>query len=589
MTRMLPARPHASATKSEHEVFRIIRDSPGSEQCACLHSLGLARHKRKAYAECDFVFISERGVYCLEVKGGMVQRREGQWHIGWEGRTYTSHEGPFKQAQQCKWAILQELKDRRPRGFSAKVPVGWGVVFPDICFEESDPEWDNQVIFDRRDKSRPFVHYIDRLADYTLRREETAGRSFNTTLSGSEVEMLVGIFRHDFDLVPSLSDLVAESEQELVSLSSQQYSILEFALHASNRRVLCPGAAGTGKTLVALEAVRRLGEEGQRVLVLCYNKLLAGHLKRQLAGLNTLASVYSLHGFMRRVIDKAGLADRLSSLSESNERQLFRQHFPRVFQDAILELLETQQFERYDTLIIDEGQDILHSPAIDAVECLIEGGFADGRWLIFYDPGLQSVLYGGMDPAVLASLERLQPAVLPLGTNFRNPRGVVREMCELTGIKEPICARTIVSSVEYRSYRNEKEQAKKLKMVLVDLLREGVDPRRVTILSGCRSDEACVTRYPPDIGKPITDLATLPSAENSVNGFTCSTVSAFKGLENDVIVLTDLPTDDKRSSWDRSVVYVGMTRARTKLFALVQSGFVSRRFPEAGEDNERID
>ena len=38
------------------------------------------------------------------------------------------------------------------------------------------------------------------------------------------------------------------------------------------------GGAGTGKTLLALEKACRLADDGQRVLLTCYNKPLGNHL-----------------------------------------------------------------------------------------------------------------------------------------------------------------------------------------------------------------------------------------------------------------------------------------------------------------------
>ena len=51
-------------------MFEAIRDCEGTDGWYCLHSVGIARHERKRYAECDFVLITDSGVFCLEVKGG---------------------------------------------------------------------------------------------------------------------------------------------------------------------------------------------------------------------------------------------------------------------------------------------------------------------------------------------------------------------------------------------------------------------------------------------------------------------------------------------------------------------------------------
>ena len=45
-------------------------------------------------------------------------------------------------------------------------------------------------------------------------------------------------------------------------------------LLGGNRRCLFEGAAGTGKTLLALEFARRCAQSGDRVLLICFNRLL---------------------------------------------------------------------------------------------------------------------------------------------------------------------------------------------------------------------------------------------------------------------------------------------------------------------------
>ena len=105
MTRMIPATPARSVTRSEREVFESIREAKGSDEFYCLHSVGLARHLRKSYGEADFIVIGPPGVFCLEVKGGQIKRNEGIWTIGWPRGSYESMEGPFKQSQQTIYPL----------------------------------------------------------------------------------------------------------------------------------------------------------------------------------------------------------------------------------------------------------------------------------------------------------------------------------------------------------------------------------------------------------------------------------------------------------------------------------------------------
>ena len=55
-------------------------------------------------------------------------------------------------------------------------------------------------------------------------------------------------------------------------------------------------------------------------------------------------------------------------------------------------------------------------------------------------------------------------------------------------------------------------------------------------------------------------------------------VSSFKGMENEIVILTDMPVPYPKKEWERSVAYVGMTRARTRVYALVTKQFLDFRF-----------
>lgn len=305
MNRMLPFRPHSDTTKSEQWVFSQLAEDPALDGYVILHSLGLARHKRKTYAECDFVIIGPLGVYCLEVKGGHVSRQNGAWTIGWPGKSYTSMEGPFKQAQSARGTLLHEVRTRLGKDLIRRMPFGWGVMFPDVQFVEQDPEWDQECIFDERDKELPVSDYLIKLAEYTLAHEASRGRKFQTPLSPRDIEAIVHSFRADFDLVPGITSLIRESHNELLSLSEEQYSSLETLLHPGNPRVICEGAAGTGKTVLAAEAARRLAQSGLRVLFLCFNRNLALQLQQQEFAKHKNITLHTIWGILYQLVGKA--------------------------------------------------------------------------------------------------------------------------------------------------------------------------------------------------------------------------------------------------------------------------------------------
>ncbi len=577
MTRMIPDQVDGRATPSEKEVFALIRNAKGTNEYVCLHSLGIARHQRKEYAEADFVLVGPPGVFCLEVKGGHVDRKNGIWEIGWPGKSYQSVEGPFKQAESARWALLDYLKTRLGDTSRKELLFGWGVVFPSIAFTQQDPEWDNDVVYDQRDKPNSFLNYIVRLEQYFRRRLAATGKAQPSQLKRWKVLDIINCLRGDFVFVQSFKGLLADSERELITLSSEQYKILDLALNDENRRLMCNGGAGTGKTVIAMEAARRIAAKGKKVLLLCFNNSLQYYLAAEARDFPSSVKVSTVHQMLGEIIRRGGFGQELSSAHATQSSEaLFGETYERLFELGAEALIKEGGFPQFDVIIIDEAQDVLNAPIMNCLDIILDGGFAKGRWLLFFDTGLQSDVYGRMDDRVLGRLKSFSPTTVNLNDNFRNPEGVVTEMCNLTGAEKPICKRLLASNVDYRSYKDEKDQAKKLRALLLSLLSEGVAPRHITILSAKRIDESILTLFPPDVGKPIYVLGS-ETQDNSANSFTAATISSFKGLENDFVILVDLPNLSQMTPWTRSMFYVGMTRARTKLFALVDENFLSLR------------
>ena len=179
---------------------------------------------------------------------------------------------------------------------------------------------------------------------------------------------------------------------------------------------------------------------------------------------------------------------------------------------------------------------------------------------------------------MIETLISYHPVSLRVRENFRNPEPIVDEMCRVTGVEKPVCRRQLQVRMDYRSYSTDAEQGKKLRALLVELIREGVEPPSICVLSGCRREDSCIKKFPPDVGKKIVFIEGGHSSALDHDSITACTVSSFKGMENEIIILTDLPVPLPEKEWERSVVYVGMTRARTRVYALVTMQFLDFRF-----------
>lgn len=566
----MPFRPHEGATKSESLIFNLIAHDPALEEYVAMHSLGLAHDSRKSYAECDFVLIGPTGIFCLEVKGGSVTRRGGVWTIGWPGSQYTSAEGPFKQAQAARGALLDEIRRQCGSGLLRRIPVGWGVAFPDITFDRADPECDRQCIFDERDRDEPFSAYLARLSDFTRKHEAYRGRIYPARVSQTDINTIVQTFRADFDLAPRISGQLRDSRQELMSLSAEQYSHLATITHPENPRVICEGSAGTGKTILAAEAARRFASSGQRVLFLCFNRNLAWHLMRQEFAQSARVTIDTVSHLLYHLVR-----------SETPERRLEPDDLNALAvagEDAALEAVERGMLEPFDVLIVDEAQDVLSGQVMNALDWWLRGGIASGRWAIFLDIGAQAGIYEQLQTDLYRHLSS-KATNITLRLNMRNPPAIAKEASGYVATSPPPCRRQLAAYVDYRTIRKTRTVRRTASALLTELMTGGADPQDIALLSFRPPMDAFFTQGFAEIGLSIQVLDGRQKARRKDSSFAAS-IPAFKGLEADIVVIGDLP--DTLAGWHRASLYVALTRARTTAYILCPESFVDYRMSLLG-------
>ena len=98
-------------------------------------------------------------------------------------------------------------------------------------------------------------------------------------------------------------------------------------------------------------------------------------------------------------------------------------------------------------------------------------------------------------------------------------------------------------------------QKEKLESVLDSLVKEGIPEKNITILSPVRRENSVVSLIKKYSIRNYTDV--------SDRFITFSTIQGFKGLENSVIILTDINTFD-----DKKLMYVALSRPRSCLYVL---------------------
>lgn len=544
-----PYLPRTLKSAAERRVFELIH-SQTDHAWTALHSLGLAHHPRKPWAELDFVLVGPPGLVCLEVKGGRIARRNGIWYFtDRAGAVTAKHEGPFEQVASGTAALYRHLSERCPQ--VRDTMVGHAVITPDIEFDVPGPDVDRDLVFDQTCFEHGFGRFLDQVVEYW---HERLGRQRGRTVRALGIDdrtAVVTDLRGDFDLRSSLRAEVGQVNQELLRLTEEQFRVLD-ALE-DNRRMMVKAGAGTGKTLLAIEEARRQAESGKRVLLCCYNKNLATFLEQAL-GTYPWVDIWHLHGFMAAVLREAG---RLPASTDGTGEELFLETYPRLCAEALVDL---GRAEAYDVLVVDEAQDLMRPAYIDLLDLLLKGNLEEGVWRVFWDP--RQSIFGPGDQITASRLLCYAPAQGRLTMNCRNTRQIAVATTLMSGVDGAGPGAVEGPDVRHHWYGDEAQERDMIASCLQQLCDGGLAPEQIVILAQRKREGTCLRL---GLGSTSVDLVDLDPGciyppKGSV-GF--STVGGFKGLEADAVLLIEV--GDLSTERSTLATYVGGSRARAVL------------------------
>ena len=559
MARMIPPVVYSDCPSGgEREIFGRLRSDPQTKDWIVLHSLDVARHSTQISGEIDFVVvIPSKGVLCVEVKGTSAVRRDGGgWYYGHDSKPDVR--GPFKQAAQAMHSVRERLVERRPG--LARVVFWSAVIFPYVKFSVASDEWHPwQVIDSRMFRSRPIgsllENVLDRAREFLHERSTAWFHPESREPFLEQCEDLALALRPDFEFFESPVERSLKLSEEVKRYTQEQFVALD-AMEA-NPRVLFEGPAGTGKTLLAIEAAVRACAEDRRVLVVCFNRLIGHWTGEQCAGLRPNAAAGTLHSRMLEV-------SQLSPGEVEDEPSFWQERLPEAAIDRLLENRDSSQV--FDEIIIDEAQDILRDSYLDFIDLSLDGGLASGRWRMFGDFQKQAI-YGAANVSLGQFLDARVASVpvYSLRVNCRNtPR--IAALASLLGGLEPDYSKVLRpdnrNEPELLYYRNRDHQANLLVQRLEKLYDEGFSGPDIVILSAV-SRTACAEALTEPPWKDR--IQPLEAGTGGHVGYT--SIQAFKGMEAPAVVVTDI--DRIGDPQAAALFYIAVTRALERLIILV--------------------
>jgi hypothetical protein len=468
------------------------------------------------------------------VKGGRIAITEGtrNWTSTDRNGITFNIKDPVMQAMKGKHHIVKRLKER-PEWSPAFINARHGVILPD------NKRAPHNLGANMPLRIFAFADDMPRLEDWVTRRfgdvddgdDESRIRPLGRDGIRALKALLSDGITFNIDLRTYLDDDVGAIER----LTEQQYWIL--VAMASNRRMAIPGAAGTGKTLLAAKKAVLMTEAGQNVLLVCYNAPLAAFLKLKL-GRIPLLTVGNYHQLALSAAERAGL-----QIPPAN--QIRNPDLSGLF----LKALDALPDHRYDAIVVDEGQDF-EADWLESLECALADA-DDGTYHIFYDSNQDVQNRSG------GYIESTMQSEFDLTRNFRNTRNIFRLSKRFYSGPPvmPIGPKGV--DVEWITVQRPDDPRAVLRSWLGRLLKEdAISPERIAVL--CRS-RAAVEELAPDnrLGRvEVTDAARREPGKPVVDS-----IRRFKGLESDVVAIFQ----PEEFLDDIELLYVATSRARVKL------------------------
>jgi hypothetical protein len=572
MAEMIPKSPAENTPYSERHIFDRLKNDPDTQSWIVLHSLGLSKTNIRPCGEIDFVIlIPGKGVVCLEVKGGEVSCRDGTWYTknSKTGEVHKINKSPYLQAREGMFELSARIKAKLHHRENRNCPFSFAVVFPGVDSPPKSVEVEDWEVFDR-------INLESSISNLIISNIGKSSKKLTNTLEISEINVaylksIKDFLRPDFERVLSKAATICQTEQQLVTLTEEQYRYLDAT--EDNKNVLVTGAAGTGKTLLAIEYLRR--NPNKKILLLCFNNTISDWMKNIVKEENlSNVDVDTFHSFVLKAIMNSPYHDEFMAERDRVEKSiLFDEIYPLYGESAL-----SEKPPLYDVLIIDEAQDLINENNLKVLNCVLNGGLSSGTWMIFGDFHRQAIYNIQKNITFERYLEALNHYIpnytkLSLKLNCRNTKKIGEETALLSGFSSlPYRLNSIEGlPVDIRYYKNEEEQIQKLGDVLTDLESSGIKPEDVVILSYKNLEFSNVN----NLSKKITDIRDIKG--NAKNVLLYSTIYSFKGMESKVVIVTDI--DEVDSDKMRSLLYVAMSRARSKLI-LVLNNKIRKSIPD---------
>ena len=515
----------------ENEVLKAFRQQLPADWVV-MPSIGWTL-KKDGYVkdgEADFVVLAPGlGLVVIEVKGSKEFKVDGAgiWHrLQHDGSWFALRQSPPEQAMGNMHTLAGFLKEKY-RWMEFPGRYAYLVIYPQGETRDLGM-FDESTVATRR--------HMNQLASRIRNALEKRGHGgLGEQFTLPVVERVIDQLKNrKFHLVKVDSgDDVEDDKTKIEQLTRQQFATLRGLFDLPRVAVL--GPAGSGKTVLAIWRLKAHIDDGRRAIYVCFNKNLANSLR--LLNPDHAEFIWSIDRLFLKICPGASVPvdkDRLA--------KFFGEELPGLVIDR------SPSLDKYDAIIVDEGQDLSEFQAL-ALHELLAG---DGVWSFFAD-WRQDLYRRGTGTPIGAEV------VFTLRHNCRNTRKIndATNRYARTAIPSmPGMPEGVTPTIEV--VKNQADRA-------WTLAKQWSGEGAIAILSPYSLALSAMHGQKNGHGLKLSEDIKDLGARDTVY---FSTIRSFKGIEAAAVIVVDLDVPGEREAFGEEDLYVASTRATTRLAML---------------------
>lgn len=510
--------------EDEYTVFHSVRWAADVDQ-------------RAGFGEIDFLVVNQDGdVLLIEQKdGALVERRDDL------AKDYGHANGPKSVINQIHRARdgLREALGRADLGFLPRLELMLYAPGHRVGNVPAGLQEAAIVDADRRDGLAEAIR-------------ERLGRGSPAHRDGAR--QVREVIAQSLDLHPDIHHDAEYMERTYTRLAGGMGEVIGGLTMPPPWRLRVKGAAGSGKTLAAIEFFQAAEQRGERAALVCFNRPLGDALRSQLGQAD---NVGNFHALARRWLEGyAGIPFEVERTKADQNA---------YWEEVIDQLIDNgDALPTFDTLIIDEGQDLKE----DWWELLRLLTTNEGRVLWLEDP--EQDLYGRNHPDLGHFV------TLDSRASYRTPRRVAdfTEKHLAPGIqwRNPLEGLPPI----HRKVQSEEEAFEALEQTIAEMEGAGFTADQIVLLTRQSLSKSYLKERDTVAGcrlkRPTGAYTKDGRPETTPGELRVETVYRFKGEQTPAAILVDADFDRLAEPLQWQLHYCAFTRAST-ILGVIETGF----------------